>query len=188
MPPDHVSQRRDCASEHILQALATRDRRPMRRPVPGVECLGPFASDLVGGQPLPLAVIDVDQTRNRGGGQAQRPSDRFRGRSASAEKTGVEGGGGPARLDATRGRLRLPAAFLGQLQIGAAAKPFGRNAFDVAVPNKNNLGHALVLSMPMGWGYLGTIIPQGATAMPADPNRIILTGENPFIRLSANDG
>ena len=24
--------------------------------------------------------------------------------------------------------------------------------------------------------------------MPADPNRVILTGENPFIRLSANDG
>src|ERR1700682_1391831 len=37
MPPDHFSQCRDTASEHILQALATRDRRPMRRPVPGVE-------------------------------------------------------------------------------------------------------------------------------------------------------
>jgi hypothetical protein len=24
--------------------------------------------------------------------------------------------------------------------------------------------------------------------MPADPNQVILTGENPFIRLSANDG
>jgi len=24
--------------------------------------------------------------------------------------------------------------------------------------------------------------------MPADPNRVILTGENPFIRLSVNDG
>ena len=24
--------------------------------------------------------------------------------------------------------------------------------------------------------------------MPADPNRVILTGENPFIRLSATDG
>jgi len=24
--------------------------------------------------------------------------------------------------------------------------------------------------------------------MPADPNRVILTGENPFIRLSAKDG
>ena len=24
--------------------------------------------------------------------------------------------------------------------------------------------------------------------MPADPNRVILTGENPFIRLSQNDG
>src|ERR1700730_13342817 len=45
MPPDHFSQCRDAASEHILQALATRDRRPMRRPVPGVERFGPFAPD-----------------------------------------------------------------------------------------------------------------------------------------------
>src|SRR5690242_21277667 len=29
---------------------------------------------------------------------------------------------------------------------------------------------------------------QGEPAMAADPNRVILTGENPFIRLSAADG
>src|SRR3984893_18768525 len=63
MLPDHFSQCRDAASEHILQALATRDRRPMRRPVPGVERFGPFAPDLVRGQALPLAVVDIHQAR-----------------------------------------------------------------------------------------------------------------------------
>jgi hypothetical protein len=29
---------------------------------------------------------------------------------------------------------------------------------------------------------------EGTTAMPADPNQVILTGENPFIRLSATNG
>src|SRR4029077_19609164 len=28
----------------------------------------------------------------------------------------------------------------------------------------------------------------GSSSMPADPNRVILTGENPFIRLSQTDG
>ncbi len=40
----------------------------------------------------------------------------------------------------------------------------------------------------MSWGYLGAVILQGTILMPADPNRVILTGENPFIRLSVNDG
>jgi hypothetical protein len=35
---------------------------------------------------------------------------------------------------------------------------------------------------------LAAAISREVTAMPADPNRVILTGENPFIRLSRTDG
>ena len=150
MLPDRISQCRNCASEHILQALATRDRRPMRRPVPGVERVGPFAPDLVWGQTLPLAVVDIHQTRERGRGQAERSSDRLRGCPAPAQGAGIEGSGRPARLYAARGRLRLPEALRSQRQIGAAAKALRRDAFDVAVANQDDLGHAVILSRSAG--------------------------------------
>src|SRR5881392_823639 len=41
------------------------------------------------------------------------------------------------------------------------------------------------------WHVQVTLAPsysRGVPQMPADPNRVILTGENPFIRLSASDG
>jgi hypothetical protein len=48
-------------------------------------------------------------------------------------------------MDATRGRLCLLPALRGQQQIGAPAEVLGRDAFDMAVPDKNDLGHPLVL-------------------------------------------
>jgi len=43
-----------------------------------------------------------------------------------------------------RGRFRLPAALSGQPQIGAAAKPFGRYAFDMPMTHQNDFRHAFV--------------------------------------------
>jgi hypothetical protein len=40
----------------------------------------------------------------------------------------------------------LSTTFVGQRQVDAPAEPFGGDAFDVAMANKDDLGHAVVLS------------------------------------------
>src|SRR5262245_27325956 len=101
----------------------------------------------------------------------------------AGERAGKDGRGAPARVDAVRGDLRLPKAFRGQYESDAPAEALGRDAFDVAVANQNELG---LVRPPFRWWHVRvTLAPpysRGVPQMPADPNRVILTGENPFIR------
>ena len=113
MPVDHIAQRRESPNENILQRLPTRDRRPVRSTIPSLEEARPAGSDLVRRQPLPLAVIDVDQTTERARREPERGRDRGCSRTGSAERARKDGGGAPSRVDAVRGRLCLPPAFRG---------------------------------------------------------------------------
>src|ERR1700758_5491573 len=58
----YVAERGYRPGEHGLQRFPARDRRPVRSPISAVEHLRPSAADLVRRKPLPLPVIDVDQT------------------------------------------------------------------------------------------------------------------------------
>src|SRR5436190_23005467 len=113
MPVDNIAQRRNDPKENILQRLPTRDRRPVRSAMPGLQKLRPAGSDLVRRQPLPLAIIDVDQAVERARRKTERGRDRVGRRTGPAERAGKDSRGAPRRVDATRGCLRLPLTFGG---------------------------------------------------------------------------
>src|SRR5438876_628184 len=109
MPVDHITQGRESPGENILQRLPAWDRRPVRSAIPSLEEPRPAGSDLVRCQPLPLAVIDVDQTVDRARRETERGRDRLCGRAASDEWAGKDGSGPPGRVNALR-RCRCLAA------------------------------------------------------------------------------
>ena len=65
---------------------------------------------------------------------------------AALQGAGIDRGRFPGPRDARRQRLGLGQAVLGQGQLGAAAKTFGVDAFDVAVTGQQELGHAANLA------------------------------------------
>ena len=71
------------------------------------------------------------------------PGDLAARRDATRQRTGVDLDGRPAGHDAAGHGAGFGHSPVRQRQVGAAAKPLGRDALDVAMPNEQNFRHRI---------------------------------------------
>ena len=74
------------------------------------------------------------------------PGDKGCRHDAALEGARIDGRGLPGRGDARRQRLGFGQALRGEFELGAAAKAFGMDAFDMAVAGQQDLGHPAILA------------------------------------------
>ena len=142
MGPEKLAQRRGCAGKQHRQRLTSGDRCEMGCAKPQLGLVRPARLRLVPGQPLPLAVIYVAEPVDGLRLQLKRGRDRRARVAATAEGAGVNRIRFPGRRDITRHGLGLPAAEIGEREIGATAKPLGRQPVDMSVPRQDDPGHS----------------------------------------------
>src|SRR3984957_7670914 len=143
-------QRIGGACHEVLQRFAIRKADEMRRGEPRGEQCWILAFGLLKSLQLPGAVVDVCEVvanfRRRAAGLGYGGA----GFDATAHRTRID----PARLpgagNAARDGLCLGAPELGQIERRPTAKSLGLDAFDVAVTDQQDFGHAARLTDALG--------------------------------------
>src|SRR5262245_26969953 len=129
----------------------------MRRHKPRREEIGSLVADFGIGAELPGAVVDVVEIIEDLGLGPARPRDRGAGRHAAAHGARIDYARLPGRRDAARECIYFGATAVGQFQWCATAKPLRRDAFDVPVPDQEELGHVL---RPATWLLMSWYVDQ----------------------------
>src|SRR5262249_23851739 len=146
MAVQHQAQHIAGPRQQVLQRFAVGKAHALRQGLPSTIGLRHLGLDLGVGAHLPGAVVDIHQPVQRLGLDAARFGDQRAGSHAALQRAGVDHDRLPACRNALGERCRLDEALLGQRELSAAAKALGPDAFDMAMPGQQDLGHGCRLS------------------------------------------